>query len=243
MECLDLTTLITIGLAVFILLKLRSILGQRTGHQKREDIFEKMTKRESANENKPSGDSADNVVKLPKRGSNGTVEVEEKNPVIQEIDDLAKPRTKLNKGLKDILSADASFSPKEFLGGANMAYEMIVNAYADGDTRSLQNLLSAEVFKGFEGAINERLNNGETVKSSFIGIDSSAISHAELKDTIANVTINFESQIVSATFDKDQNLIEGDENEVVRVKDIWTFSRDTRSRDPNWKLVATVAEG
>jgi len=239
MEFLDLTTLITIGIAVFILLKLRSVLGQRTGFQKRDDIFEKVARRESANENKPA---ADNVVKLPKRDNDGNIEVEDKNPKLQEIDNLAKPRTKLNKGLKDILAADPQFSPKEFLGGADMAYEMIVNAFADGDKRSLQNLLSAEVFKGFESVIDERTKSGETVKSSFIGIDASEITKAELVDRVANVTIKFESQIVSATFDKDQNLIDGDENEVVRVKDIWTFSRDTHSRDPNWKLVATEAE-
>ncbi len=240
MEFLDLTTLITIGIAVFILLKLRSVLGQRTGYQKREDLFEKAAKRESANENKPA---ADNVVKLPNRGGENNVEVEEKNLKVQKIDSIAKPRTKLNKGLKEILAVDPEFSPKEFLGGADMAYEMIVNAFADGDKRSLQNLLSTEVFKGFEAVIDERASNGETVKSSFIGIDASEISQAEMKDRMANVTVKFESQIVSATFDKDSKLIEGDENEVVRVKDIWTFSRDTRSRDPNWKLVATEAEG
>lgn len=240
MEFLDLTTLITIAIAVFILLRLRSVLGQRTGYQKRDDVFEKMSKRESANENEPS---SDNVVKLPKRGNDGNIEVEEKNPAVQEIEKMAKPRTKLNRGLKAILASDSGFNPKEFLGGADMAYEMVVNAFAEGDTRSLQNLLSPEVYKGFETAIDERNRNGETMKSSFIGIDSSEITQAEVKETVASVTVRFESQMVSATFDKDQNLIEGDENEVVRAKDIWTFSRDTRSRDPNWKLVATEAEG
>ncbi|MEM9278415.1 MAG: Tim44/TimA family putative adaptor protein [Pseudomonadota bacterium] len=240
MEFLDLTTVITIAIAVFILLRLRSVLGQRTGHQKPEDFFDRMSKRDASAEDEAG---TDNVVKLPRRDGDGNVEVEEKNQKVAEIDQIAKPRTKLNKGLKEILSADANFSPKEFLGGANMAYEMIVNAFADGDKRSLRNLLSSEVFSGFESVINDRANNGETVKSSFVGIDSSKIRNAELSDNNANVTVRFESQIVSATYDKDNNLIDGDENEVVRVTDIWTFSRNTQSRDPNWKLVATEAEG
>ncbi|MEM9332465.1 MAG: Tim44/TimA family putative adaptor protein [Pseudomonadota bacterium] len=240
MEFLDLTTIITIAIAVFILLRLRSVLGQRTGHQKPEDFFDRMSKRESAKE----GDTvSDNVVKLPKRGNAGNEEAEEKNQKVQEIDSLAKPRTKLNKGLKEVLAADPGFSPKEFLNGANMAYEMIVNAFADGDKRSLNNLLSNEVYAGFESVIDDRAQKGETVRSSFVGIDSSEIRAAEVKDSLSNVTVRFESQIISATYDKGNNLIEGDENEVVRVTDIWTFSRDTRSRDPNWKLVATEAEG
>lgn len=240
MEFLDLTTVITIAIAVFILLRLRSVLGQRTGHQKPEDFFDKLSERESPAESDPS---SDNVVKLPRRDADGNVEIEQKNQKVQEIDLVAKPRTKLNKGLKEILVADESFSPKEFLSGADMAYEMIVNAFADGDKRSLRNLLSHEVFSGFESVIDGRASKGETVKSSFVGIDSSEIRNAEMKDGSANVTVRFESQIVSATYDESNKLVEGDENEVVRVTDIWTFSRDTRSRDPNWKLVATEAEG
>ncbi|MGI9351601.1 MAG: Tim44/TimA family putative adaptor protein [Rhizobiaceae bacterium] len=240
MEFLDLTTLITIAIAVFILLRLRSVLGQRTGHQDPKDYMDRSSRDESARENQPA---TDNVVTLPKRNGKGTVEVEQKSQSVQEIDLIAKPRTKLNKGLKDVLAADQEFSPNEFLNGASMAYEMIVNAFADGDKRALRNLLSSEVYKGFETVIKERATNGETVKSSFVGIDSSEIRAAEVSDGIASLTVRFESQIVSATYDNKDKLIEGDENEVVRVTDIWTFSRDTRSRDPNWKLVATEAEG
>lgn len=238
MEFLDLTTLIIIGIAVFILLRLRSVLGQRTGYQKPNDIFNKPSKRESAND-EPA--NADNVVKLPTRNKGS--DEEPQNPVFDEIETIAKPRTKLNRGLKEIVALDPGFSPKEFLSGANMAYEMIVNAFADGDRRSLRNLLSHEVYEGFEAAIDSRDQRNETVKSSFVGIDSSEIKAAEVKDTEAHVTIRFESQIVSATYDSEGKLIEGDESEVARVTDIWTFSRDTRSRDPNWKLVATEAEG
>ena len=237
MEFLDLTTLITIAIAVFILLRLRSVLGQRTGHQKPDDYFNQATKRSNNNDNEPV---ADNVVTLPQRNSGP--QAEDKNPALEEIDAIAKPRTKLNKGMKDILATDPGFSPKEFLSGAQMAYEMIVNAFADGDKQTLRNLLSHSVFEGFEAVIDERAQRGETVKSSFVGIDSAEIRGAEMKGTDANVTLRFESQIVSATVDSTGKVVEGDENDVVRVTDIWTFSRDTRNRDPNWKLVATEAE-
>ncbi|MDJ0614334.1 MAG: Tim44/TimA family putative adaptor protein [Rhizobiaceae bacterium] len=238
MQFLDLTTLITIVIAVFVLLRLRSVLGQRTGYEKPEDFLNKKSQR---NQTRNDDGAPDNVVKLPERNTSGAQERE--NPAIKEIDELAKPRTKLNRGLKDLLAADQSFSPKEFVGGANMAYEMIVNAFADGDDKSLRNLLAPEVFEGFNEAIKTRQKNGETVKSNFVGIDKSEIKEAQVKDNEAQVTVRFESQIVSATFNKDGEIIEGDENEVVRVTDLWTFARDIRSRDPNWKLVATEAEG
>ncbi len=238
MEFLDLTTLITIAVAVFILLKLRSVLGQRTGHQNPDEYFGKPADRKAKDQEQPV---KDNVVKLPNRGNHAEAEVV--NPALKEVDAIAKPRTKLHRGLKDIIAADPGFSPKEFLAGANMAYEMIVNAYADGDQRSLRNLLASEVYEGFSNAIKDRESRGETVKSNFVGIDQSDIKTAEMRGSEAQVTVRIESQIVSATYDKDGKIVEGDENEVARVTDIWTFARETRSSDPNWKLIATEAEG
>ncbi len=238
MQFLDLTTLITIAIAVFILLYLRSILGQRTGHEKPDEFFENVAKR--SKEKQQDGPAADNVVKLPSRNEDGDVEA--KDPRLEEVDALAKPKSKLNRGLKEVCSADRSFLPSEFLSGSEMAYEMIVTAFADGDKRTLKNLLSSDVFKNFSGVIDDRANRSETVISSFVGIDESQIKSADMDGSVANLTVRFVSQIVSATFDKDNKLIEGDKQEVVRVKDIWTFSRDTRSSDPNWKLVATESE-
>ena len=223
---------------MFILLYLRSILGQRTGHQKPDEFFENMSKRSRAEDEEGSND--DNVVKLPSRKDDG--EIETKDPRREEINKIAKPKSSLNKGLKDIIGADPAFSPTNFLAGSEMAYEMIVTAFADSDKRALKNLLSPDVYNGFASAIDERAGRKETVKSSFVGIDNSELKAADMDGHMANLTVRFESQIVSATFDKNDKLIEGDEHEVVRVKDIWTFSRDTRSSDPNWKLVATEAE-
>ena len=240
MQSLDSGTIIILVVAVVVLLKLRSILGQRTGHQEPPDFLKDISKRQNEQNHKQGEPVSDNVVKLPNRGG---VDVQERNPRIDEIEKIAKAGTKLNKSLRAILAADQSFSPKEFLGGADMAYEMIVNAFADGDKQTLRNLLSKEVFEGFKSVIDDRSKRGETVKSSFVGIDTSEITEANMKDSEAHVTIRFVSEIVSATLDKEGKVIEGDETDVVRVTDIWTFARDTRARDPNWKLVATEAEG
>ena len=122
-----------------------------------------------------------------------------------------------------------------------MAYEMIVDAFAQGDTKALKNLLSPEVFEGFKSVIDDRNQRGETVKSTFIGIDESSVQEAQVKDYEAHIMIKFVSQIVSATLDKEGVIIEGDDKDIARVKDVWTFARDTRSNDPNWHLVATEA--
>lgn len=236
---MDISTLIILAVAFVVLFYLRSILGQKTGHEAPPDFMERMKQREEAREDGPS---SDNVVKLPTR-NNQTEDEEKKNPALAEIDKISGPRTKLNKALKSIIKIDGSFSPKQFLGGADMAYEMIVDAYARGDHAALKPLLSNDVYKGFSSAIKEREKNGETVKSSFIGIDESSISGAELDGDEASVTVRFISQIVSATYDKAGEVIEGDEAEVVRVKDIWTFTRNLKDGNPNWKLVATESEG
>ena len=158
------------------------------------------------------------------------------------IDAAAKPGTDLNKGLRAIKDADPSFEPKSFVDGAKMAYEMIVMAYADGDRKTLKNLLSREVYDGFVSAISEREAKSEKIQSSFVGINKADIVSADMKGSEAHVTLRIVSELISATRDKAGTVIDGDPETVAEVKDVWTFARDTRSRDPNWKLVATEAE-
>ena len=138
--------------------------------------------------------------------------------------------------------ADPSFDPQEFVNGAKMAYEMIVMAFADGDRKTLKGLLSREVYEGFDAAISERESKGEVVKSTFVGIEKADMVHAEIKDTEANITLRIISQLISATYDKAGTIVDGDAESVSEVTDLWTFARDTRSRDPNWKLIATESE-
>lgn len=123
-----------------------------------------------------------------------------------------------------------------------MAYEMIVMAFAEGDRKSLKGLLSREVYEGFDAAIADREAKGEKIKSTFVGIDKADILSAEVKATEALITMRIVSQMISATYDKAGALIDGDAEAVAEISDLWTFARDTRSRDPNWKLVATESE-
>ena len=118
---------------------------------------------------------------------------------------------------------------------------MIVTAYAGGDRRQLKNLLGREVYDGFEAAISEREQRGETVETRFVSIDGADIIAAEQRGKTAQVTVRFVSQLVSVTRDKAGAVIDGNPDKVTDVTDVWTFARDVTSRDPNWKLVATEA--
>ncbi len=230
MEFFDFGTIFFFIAAVIIFLQLRNVLGRRTGNEK--PPFDPYTSARSADTG-PTAADADNVVSLPRRAG-------EKD--FTAIDKAAPAGTPLNDGLRAIYAADPSFDPASFVDGLKIAYEMIVMSFADGDRKVLKNLLSKEVFEGFVSAIDEREARGESVRSSFVGIDKAEITGAEMKGPEAHVTVNIVSQMISSTYDKNGKLIDGDPDNVLEIKDLWTFSRDTRSRDPNWKLVATEAE-
>jgi predicted lipid-binding transport protein (Tim44 family) len=232
MEFFDIGTIFFLVAAVVIFYQLRSVLGRRTGSER--PPFDPYSRKPA---DKDASPAPENVVSLPRRRAGAEVEVN-----YAAIDAFAKPGTDLNTGLRTIRNADSSFEPKGFIEGAKMAYEMIVLAYADGDRPTLKNLLSREVFDGFVAAIAERETRAEKVQSSFVGIDKADIVSAEMKGTEAYVTLRIVSELISATRDKAGEVIDGDPETVAEVKDVWTFSRDTRSNDPNWKLVATEAE-
>jgi predicted lipid-binding transport protein (Tim44 family) len=236
MEFFDFGTIFFLVAAVVIFFQLRNVLGRRTGSER--PPFDPYTagRTRQPEEGKPAKN--DTVVSLPRR--KGTGEPSEDRYTV--IDAVAQPGTDLNRGMRAIKDADASFDPKTFVEGAKLAYEMIVMAYADGDRRTLKNLLSREVYEGFVAAIDERERRSEKIESSFVGIDKAAIVGAEMKGSEAHVTLRIVSELISATRDSAGSVIDGDPETVAEVKDVWTFARDTRSRDPNWKLVATEAE-
>lgn len=227
----DFVTLFFLVAAVLIFLQLRSVLGRRTGNEK--PPFDPFSSRDKA---AAPGEPEGKVVTLPRR------EAGEGEDAFAPIDAIAAPGTALNNGLRDVAKADPAFNPKEFLNGARMAYEMIVMAFAEGDRKTLKSLLSREVFEGFDAAISEREKNGETVKSTFVGIDKADFTHAEMQGSEAQLTMRIVSQLISATYDRNGAVVDGDAEAVAEVKDLWTFARDTRSRDPNWKLIATESE-
>jgi predicted lipid-binding transport protein (Tim44 family) len=231
-DVFDIYTIIFLALAVFIFLRLRSVLGQRTGRER--PPYDPYT---SAPPVRPAGE---NVVALPNR----TPEAAAQTPAepAERWKGVAEMGTAIASGLDAIAAAAPDFDAKHFLTGARAAYEMIVNAYAEGDRRTLKNLLSREVYDGFEAAISDREKRGETVESRFVSIDNASITAAELRGRNAQVTVRFQSKLVSVTRDKNGNVIDGNADKVTDVTDVWTFARDVSSRDPNWKLVATEAE-
>lgn len=225
-------TVFFLVVAVLIFLNLRSVLGRRTGNEK-----PPVSPREfpDAGQARQSIDDG-KVVTLPRRNAG------EPENIYAVIDDFAKPGTPLNEPLRKIFDADPSFDPKEFIQGARMAYEMVVTAFAEADRKTLKSLLSNEVFEGFNSAITERERNGETMKSTFVGIDKADLVNATINATEVTMTMRIVSQLISATYDRDGKIVDGDSEAVSEVIDIWTFARDVRSRDPNWKLISTQSE-
>jgi predicted lipid-binding transport protein (Tim44 family) len=233
-EFFDLPTLIVIGLAIVILFRLRSVLGTRTGNER-----SPLQRRSEAT---AKANAEENVVQMrPRPIETQPDENAERQArrLASEIEQYSDGNAGIAQGLKNIAEADPGFSPKTFLEGAKMAYEMIVTAFAQGDRKTLKNLLDREVYEGFERAIAEREAAGHTVDFTFVGLPKVEISEAELDKRNASVTIRFHAEVVSATRDKDGTLIEGNADQVRTIADEWTFARNPKSRDPNWKLVAT----
>lgn len=236
-EAFDIYTLLFLVLAVVIFIRLRNVLGRRTGSERQPfDPY-------SAAEDKRPGAPKTNepVVALP-RGRSAPIG-EASGPSVEDIEARlgghAPKDSPLARSLTQLMRADPSFDPDSFLAGAKAAYEMIVMSFADDDEATLKQLLSAEVFDGFESAMREREARGEKVESNLVGINKADIIEAEVKNRAAYITVKFVSELISVTRDADGEVVEGDPKKVREVTDIWTFCRELSSKNPNWKLVAT----
>jgi predicted lipid-binding transport protein (Tim44 family) len=231
-------TLVFLGLAIFVIIKLRSILGQKTGFERPPEVI----RREMEARNQPQ-QTGDNVVPLPMAGrqppQQADIGARDAGPPPYRWQGLAEPGTPLANGLDAIAQADPSFDAREFGQGARGAYEMIVQAFARGDRKTLKDFLAKDVFDGFAGAIADRESRSETAEATFVSIDKSAIVEAEMRGKLAYVTVSFASKLINVTRDKAGAVVDGNAEKVVDVNDIWTFSRDVTSRDPNWRLVGT----
>jgi predicted lipid-binding transport protein (Tim44 family) len=230
-DVFDIYTIIFLALAVFIFLRLRSVLGQRTGRERPPyDPYTRDAPRPAT----------EKIVALPNRAPEAVQKPAEPAPAPGERwKGITESGTPVAVGLDAIVASDPQFDAKHFLTGARSAYEMIVTAYAEGDRRSLKNLLSRDVYDGFESAITAREKAGNKVESRFVAIDSANIVGAEMRGKTAQLTVRFVSQLVSVTRDAKGDVVEGSADKVTDVTDVWTFARDVSSRDPNWKLVAT----
>ncbi|MBF0391744.1 MAG: Tim44 domain-containing protein [Alphaproteobacteria bacterium] len=206
-------------IAAFLVLRLRSVLGRRTGTERQ---------RPEPGVGRPTVDRPDNVVELPDR-----------RRTVPEGPADAYTGTPLAAGISQVRIADPSFSPAPFLQGARGAFEMIVSAYAAGDRATLRPLLANDVMANFEAAIDAREQAGEKLETELVSIKSADLDEVVMEGRTARVTVKLVSEQVNVVRDADGKVVDGDPTRMAEVTDLWTFARDTGSRDPNWVLVAT----
>ena len=219
--------------AGFLILRLRSVLGRRDGHQGRTpDPFAPQPKPEHGDEK---------VVRLPDRPAD-RAEQRTERPVDAPAAVPAEPAAAhgpLDAGLTQIKIADSRFDIDEFISGARAAFELILTAYWAGESEALKPLLSPEVYANFAHSINERQSANQRLDAKLVSIKPPEAVEAYMAGRTAHVTVKFVSEQISALYDALGDLIDGDPKTVAEVTDFWTFARDTRSPDPNWILVAT----
>ena len=233
----DVTTIIFLALAVFVIWRLRSVLGQKTGRE--QPPMDPFARREGVDAARPAAPPGDNVVRLPTGAAERTAPVVV--PPGERWAGVAAPDSPVARGLDEIAKIEPDFDARAFVEGAKSAYEMIVTAYAQGDTKTLKGLLSRDVFEGFERAIAERDRRGEKSETTFVSIDKAEITGVEVRNRVGQVTLRFLSKLITATRDATGQVVEGNAEAVVDVTDVWTFARTLGARDPNWQLIATEA--
>ena len=209
-------------IAAFLVLRLRSVLGRRDGHEGRN--------RNPFAPPQPLEKPDNNVVHLPDNSDESLTTAAAA---------AETPETVLEAGIAEIRGADPKFDPEELMVGARVAFEMILGAFASGDRKALKPMLSPEVYGNFTRVMDGREESGEVLEEILVGIKASEIVEAYMAGSLANVTVKFVSDQIHVVRDEDGEIIEGDASAIVEVTDFWTFSRDPKSRNPNWTLVAT----
>lgn len=231
-DAFDPTIIIFAVLALFVLYKLRTVLGTRGEIDRRPP--QPAARRAGEAPPAPANDS--NIIRLPSAaGAAAPV-----RPAATAADRWAAvANEKAWPGLDAIAAADPAFNGQGFVSGAIAAYEMIVLAFAKGDLATLRNLLEKDVYESFEGSIKARAAAGQTLETTFVSTDKATIDDAGLRGPTAQVSARFLSKIITATRDPQGRVIDGDAERVIDMVDLWTFARPVGSRDPNWKLIAT----
>ena len=211
--------------AVFVALRLRGVLGTRTGHERPPE--------ETRNPLSPrSGDPKAAEAGAQQPGPARVLPFPMSEKVMSLIDQPAL------EGVEYIRRADRNFDPKGFLDGAQQAFEMILDAFARGDRQTLAMLLSPQVLAGFNQAIDAREQAGETHGTRIVSVREPRIAEARLAGSMAQVTVRFSTTQINQTLDAEGRVVAGGAEEIDLI-DLWTFERDTRSSDPNWILTAT----
>lgn len=211
------------AIAGFLLYRLSQVLGRRHGdEQQRPNRFEQPPERPQAPSREAEDGDDDNVVALPGR----------RPPPAP-----SAPPGSLAYELSAITSADPNFDDRGFVGGARIAFEMIVTAYTEGDLDTLKNLLGEDLYAAFAAAVEDRADQGHSLEKRVESLDQADITAARLEDRTAFVTVQFVSRQVEVVRDSEGDVIEGDPDTEEEVVDLWTFRRDLSSNDPTWFLV------
>ncbi len=219
--------LILAMIAAFVVFRLRSALGRRTGHQRPPDKFPRDVE-----------DSGDSVIHLPDRNADADAQRKDgadQPPPLSRPAESGSP----SSGMTQLKIADPSFDETQFLDGARIAFEMILQAFADGNKDQLGTLLADDVLERFSGEIERREHAGESLETTLVSFASADILSARLDDGLATVDVKFVTDQIKLLRSEQGVVIEGDEARTSRTIDIWAFERDLRSDDPNWRLVET----
>jgi predicted lipid-binding transport protein (Tim44 family) len=240
--------IILIGLvAVFLILRLRAVLGKRTGSERPPGRDPFTPPAPPAGNTPRIGDAPaassgnDNVIPLPNSGTPAPQRPSLSVNAPGGIRSTVLPTA--SAGVAAVRAADPSFEPLSFAGGARAAFTTIVEAFAKGDTQPLRPLLDGPTFASFEAAIRGRAERREKAETTLIGFEASDIASAEVQGSVAQVTVRFVSEQINVVRNAEGQIADGNPNEVQKVIDLWTFRRDTKSSDPNWQLVKTESEG
>jgi predicted lipid-binding transport protein (Tim44 family) len=235
---LDPLNILLLAVALIVFWRLRSVLGTRTGGERPPaDPFRARTE-----ESKKDAGKSGTILRFPQAEDNEPRQTVESEPIPPPWAGFAEPDSDLASGLEQIISKDPTFTPRSFVDGAKLAYEMVIEGFAKGDKTSLKNLLSKDVFDGFAAAIDSREAAGQRVDQRFVGIRTARIKSASLMTNRAEITVEFVSELISATLSKSGEVVDGDPKDIREVTDVWTFERDVSSRNPNWWLAATQAQ-
>jgi predicted lipid-binding transport protein (Tim44 family) len=216
-----LTVIVILALvALFIGLRLYSVLGERTGHEQQPIL-------------KPADSDA--------RAAPQVTQPAVTQPAPAESGDMAFVPT-AGPGVRAILAADPSFDVARFLDGAKAAYGMILGAFWKGELDSLRGHVDDHVYEAFAGAVKQRNKDGLSLANRLVTIDQAVISEATLERGVAIITVRFEADIAAVTRNSEGQVVAGSLSDAVQTRDLWTFRRDTGSRDPNWTLIETDEE-
>ena len=207
-------------IAVFLGLRLYSVLGRRAEHEE-ESVPQRFESPEDQS-TAVSGQTQSVAPAMPARPS----QLEGVMPAVE-------------RGVREIASADNRFDLTAFMDGARGAYEMVLEAFWEGDKDTLRDLCDDDVFEGFSAAIDAREEAGETLENSLIRVEETRVHSASMDGRIARIAVLFVADIAAVTRDKDGNVIAGSLDDAIESRDVWTFSRNTASKDPNWILDET----